>query len=69
MCYIFTPFWVCDRYNALDEATDVDVFVRIMQDDNSVGEWLEIGCVKSENDEYSQSAVSIQRGLIVEVRH
>jgi len=51
-----------DRYGDMKKATDVKVGVK--SSDNE--DWFEVGYVKSENDEYTEIAVTRQRGLIAE---
>jgi len=52
----------CDK---LKGAKIFPVAVRVVDGDDK-GEWLEVGRVKSEGDEYTEIAVATQRGLIAE---
>ena len=54
------------RYGALKKDTIVKVGVRVVADES---EWYEVGKIKSEDDKYASVAVSIQRGIIVEVSY
>ena len=51
-----------DRFADLKKAQKVSVGVRI----KGVDEWMEVGKVRSENDEYTEVAVARQRALIAE---
>ena len=42
----------------------VRVGVRVNNGDDKVGEWLEVGKVKSENDELVEATAALQRALI-----
>ena len=52
----------CDK---LKGAKIFPVAVRVVNGDEK-GEWLEVGRVKSEGDEFTEVAVAMQRGLIAE---
>eukprot|EP00565_Helicotheca_tamesis_P006422 CAMPEP_0185730062 /NCGR_PEP_ID=MMETSP1171-20130828/8314_1 /TAXON_ID=374046 /ORGANISM="Helicotheca tamensis, Strain CCMP826" /LENGTH=238 /DNA_ID=CAMNT_0028399045 /DNA_START=111 /DNA_END=827 /DNA_ORIENTATION=+ len=54
-----------DRYYDLKKYTVVPVAVRVIGGDDD-GEWLEVGRIKSENDEYTEIAVARQKALIAE---
>ena len=54
-----------DRYADLKKWKRITVGVRI-QDDSSANEWMEVGRVRSINDEYTEVAVARQRALIAE---
>ena len=56
-----------DRYANLKASKAFKVAVRVINDSND-GEWYETGKVKSENDESTEIAVAMQRGIIAEVR-
>ena len=57
-----------DRYIKMKLVSGVRVGVRVNNGDDKVGEWLEVGKVKSENDELVEAAAALQRALIAEVR-
>jgi hypothetical protein len=63
---IFKPKSQWDRYISLKKATSVRVAARVANDGQDVGEWFEIGSVKSEGDEFTEAAVAFQRGIIAE---
>jgi len=58
-----------DRYSAMNKGEiPVRVAVRVVEGEGSSGgEWLEVGCVKSEGNVYPEIAVARQRALIAEV--
>ena len=56
-----------DRYMKMKKVTAVRVSVRVNNGDDKLGEWMEIGKIKSENDELAEAAVALQRALIAEV--
>jgi hypothetical protein len=56
-----------DRYsNDLKKLTKFRVAVKAGDSDSA--EWLEVGCVKSVENAYTEYAVAKQRSLIIEVR-
>lgn len=55
-----------DRYISLKKSISVRVAARVANDGQDVGEWFEIGSVKSEGDEFTEAAVAFQRGIIAE---
>jgi hypothetical protein len=71
-----------DRYNALRQENKFRVAVRVANiesnaatneetstaEQSGVGEWLEVGRVKSKDNAMTELAVAQQRGLIVDVR-
>ncbi len=56
-----------DRYAALKKSIPVKVAVRVANSEDEVGDWYEVGRVKSENDDSAEIAVVTQRGIIAEV--
>ena len=57
-----------DRYMKMKKLTGVRVSARVNNGDDKLGEWMEIGKIKSENDELAEAAVALQRAIIAEVR-
>eukprot|EP00591_Stephanopyxis_turris_P006578 CAMPEP_0195508684 /NCGR_PEP_ID=MMETSP0794_2-20130614/1824_1 /TAXON_ID=515487 /ORGANISM="Stephanopyxis turris, Strain CCMP 815" /LENGTH=242 /DNA_ID=CAMNT_0040635707 /DNA_START=109 /DNA_END=837 /DNA_ORIENTATION=+ len=55
-----------DRYMANKDGTAFTVAVRVIGDGEERGEWLKVGRVKSEKDEFTEVAVAKQRALIAE---
>jgi hypothetical protein len=56
-----------DKYMSLKKSQSVQVSVRVVQSNSDQnGEWLQVGRVKSENDEYTEAAIVMQRGIIAE---
>ncbi|KAL7542950.1 hypothetical protein ACHAWF_007284 [Thalassiosira exigua] len=55
-----------DRYADLKKSQKVTVGVRIKGDGDSSNEWMEVGRVRSEGDEYTEVAIARQRALIAE---
>jgi hypothetical protein len=55
-----------DRFANLKSATAFKVAVRVLNDDNEDNEWYEAGKVKSQNDESTEIAAMVQRGIIAE---
>ena len=53
-----------DRYIKMKLVSGVRVGVRVNNGDDKVGEWLEVGKVKSENDELVEATAALQRALI-----
>eukprot|EP00560_Eucampia_antarctica_P001139 CAMPEP_0197831902 /NCGR_PEP_ID=MMETSP1437-20131217/12663_1 /TAXON_ID=49252 ORGANISM="Eucampia antarctica, Strain CCMP1452" /NCGR_SAMPLE_ID=MMETSP1437 /ASSEMBLY_ACC=CAM_ASM_001096 /LENGTH=153 /DNA_ID=CAMNT_0043435027 /DNA_START=217 /DNA_END=678 /DNA_ORIENTATION=+ len=53
-----------DKYCQLKKSTGVNVAVRVVG--KSDAEWLTVGRVKSNNDEFTAEAVALQRALIAE---
>mmetsp|Transcript_19972 Transcript_19972/g.29918 ORF Transcript_19972/g.29918 Transcript_19972/m.29918 type:complete len:220 (+) Transcript_19972:95-754(+) len=62
---VLKPKQQWDRYANLKAATGFKVAVRVVDGDDG-NEWLETGKVKSENDESTEMAVALQRGIIAE---
>jgi hypothetical protein len=57
-----------DRYVDLQHSsTPVRVAVRVIKEDGTTGEWLEVGKIRSLNDEYNEMALRLQRGLVADV--
>lgn len=55
-----------DRYcDVLKKSAAISVAVRVVKGDER-GEWLKVGRVKTEGDDFTQLAVAMQRGLIAE---
>ncbi len=60
------PQW--DRYGKLKKASAVRVAVRVANDGSEEkGQWFEVGKVKSEENNFTEIAVAMQRGIIAEV--
>jgi len=55
-----------DRYKSLKEASSVTVGMRVMYEGDEVGKWRSIGLVRSEGDEFTEMAISLQKGIIGE---
>lgn len=55
-----------DRYAELKQCQKFTVGVRIKGDGDKNGDWMEVGRVRSENDEFTEVAVARQRALIAE---
>mmetsp|Transcript_29912 Transcript_29912/g.63555 ORF Transcript_29912/g.63555 Transcript_29912/m.63555 type:complete len:219 (+) Transcript_29912:122-778(+) len=55
-----------DRYAELKQCQKVTVGVRMKGDGGDNGDWMEVGRVRSENDEFTEVAVARQRALIAE---
>lgn len=62
---VLKPKQQWDRYANLKAATIFKVGVRVLNGDDD-SEWLETGKVKSKNDESTEIAVALQRGIIAE---
>ena len=59
-----------DKYKSLKNASQVRVAVRVVktnEEGDDAEEWFEVGKIKSEGDEFTELAVVLQRGIIVEV--
>ena len=56
-----------DKYLKMKKASSVKVAVRVSNEGSDAGEWYEVGKVKSENDEFTELAVVLQRGIIADV--
>ena len=61
-----------DRYIKMKHTSGIRVGVRVNNSNNGdekkeVGQWLEIGKIKCENNELVEAAVAVQRALIAEV--
>ena len=54
-----------DRYNDMKASKSATVGVRIKSEDEETNKWMEVGQVRSENDEY-EVAIARQRALIAE---
>jgi len=54
-----------DRYIDLKKATPVAVAVRVVRQD-AESDWLEVGKIKSEKDEFTEMAVVSQRALLAD---
>lgn len=66
---VLKPKQQWDRYANLKAFKAFKVAVRVINDDadeSDDGEWFETGNVKSENDESTEIAVAMQRGIIAE---
>lgn len=57
-----------NRYAELKQCQKFTVGVRMKGDGEDNGDWMEVGRVRSENDEFTEIAVARQRALIAEVR-
>jgi len=55
-----------DRYKKLKSASPVYVAARVANEGEDAGAWSSIGTVKSAGDEYTESAVGLQKGIIAE---
>lgn len=57
-----------DKFKALKSSNRVAVAARVVSEGSSVdsNDWYNIGVVKSDGDEYTESAVVLQRGIIAE---
>jgi len=55
-----------DKYKNLNTASSVKVAVRVSNDGSEVGEWFHVGMIKSEEDEFTEEAVALQKGIITE---
>jgi len=56
-----------DKYLNLKKASSVKVAVRVATNSESdIGEWYEVGKIKSDGDEFTESAVIVQRAIIAE---
>ncbi|KAL7527283.1 hypothetical protein ACHAWF_002121 [Thalassiosira exigua] len=57
-----------DKFKALKSSNRVAVAARVVAEGSSVdsNDWYDIGVIKSEGDEYIESAVVLQRGIIAE---
>ena len=56
-----------EKYKNLKTATSIKVAVRVANEGSEVGQWFDIGMIKSEGDEFTEVAVALQKGIIVEV--
>ncbi len=63
---VLKPKQQWDRYANLKASAAFKVAVRVVNGDDN-NEWLEAGKVKSKNDESTEIAVALQRGIIAEV--
>lgn len=55
-----------DRFTALKKETRYPVAIR-KTGDNDASSWLEVGAVRSKDNQYTEASVVRQRGLIVDV--
>ena len=53
-----------DRYADLKQCSKVEVGVKLSGDGEGEGDWLEVGKLRSHNDEYTLIAIARQRALI-----
>lgn len=58
------PQW--DKYLKLKNASSVKVAMRVANEGNEVGQWFEIGTIKSEENKFTEVAVALQKGIISE---
>jgi len=63
---VLKPKQQWDRFLSWKKSTSVMVAVRVANDDSTLGQWLEVGKIKSEDDKYTEIAVVSQRGIIAE---
>ena len=67
---ILKPKAQWDRYGNLKKDNGIRVATRVVTDDpdgdGAVGEWYEVGRIKSEGDAFTEIAVTLQRGIIAE---
>jgi len=55
-----------DKYKILKKESRVKVAARSVKSDGTAGEWFDVGQIKSEGNEFTELAVVVQRGMIVE---
>lgn len=55
-----------DKYKNLKTASRIEVAVRVANEGSEATEWFHVGTIKSEEDEFTEAAVVLQKGIITE---
>jgi len=55
-----------DKYKSFKTASSINVAMRVANEGSDVGQWFDVGMIKSEGDEFTEVAVALQKGIITE---